>query len=310
MNEMPEVRELLERHLEPSHDKSRAIRSVYGQWFPWLVMLDQQWAATVVDRIFPTTDQQSDFFDAAWLAYLSFNQVYRNTSSLLGRQYAHAVALMGQPSIIHVRSLRPPAAALGGHLVAMYAYGDLRLDSGTLADWFARADGKDRETVLADVGRGLMPPSNGKPISEEERASPEVLARLQQLWDIRVKAPEHAQEASAFGWWFASGLFDDRWAIEQLAAAAKLGGRVDALHFSTKRLTHLADSFPAAAVTLLDSLLQSPSRDMWSYSLRDAIRPIFEAAKRNGGSVWEAAKHVINRMAERGLGDYGGLLQS
>jgi hypothetical protein len=50
--------------------------------------------------------------------------------------------------------------------------------------------------------------------------------------------------------------------------------------------------------------------DMWSYSLRDAIRPILEAAKRAGGSAWEAARYVINRMGERGLGDYGDLLRN
>jgi hypothetical protein len=41
---MPEVREVLEAHLDPANDPSLAIRAVYGQWFPWLVLLDRAWA--------------------------------------------------------------------------------------------------------------------------------------------------------------------------------------------------------------------------------------------------------------------------
>jgi hypothetical protein len=34
---MPEVRSVLDKHLDPTVDSSAAIRSIYGQWFPWLV---------------------------------------------------------------------------------------------------------------------------------------------------------------------------------------------------------------------------------------------------------------------------------
>src|SRR5262249_34581 len=46
--EIPEVREVLETHLDPALDSSLAIRSVYGQWFPWLVFLDEKWASAHV----------------------------------------------------------------------------------------------------------------------------------------------------------------------------------------------------------------------------------------------------------------------
>ena len=205
---------------------------------------------------------------------------------------------------------QPNVSTLGEHLVAMYAHGDVGLETGPLADWFARANGQQRETVLSDVGRGLRPPSDDQSAPRDERVPPEVLARLQQLWNIRINAPGHKEEASAFAWWFASGLFEDRWAMEHLASAARTRGRMDALHFASERLSRLADRFPGEGVELLSALLQTQERDMWSYSLRDALRPILEAAKRAGGSAWEAARYVINRMGERGLGDYGDLLRN
>ena len=39
---MPEVRSVLERHLDPGIELSHAVRSVYGQWLLWLLLLDEQ----------------------------------------------------------------------------------------------------------------------------------------------------------------------------------------------------------------------------------------------------------------------------
>jgi hypothetical protein len=39
---MPEVRRLLEERLDVTIEQSRAIRAVYGQWVPWLVLLDDR----------------------------------------------------------------------------------------------------------------------------------------------------------------------------------------------------------------------------------------------------------------------------
>lgn len=58
-DEMPEVREVLELHLDPTRDPSLAVRAVYGQRFPWLVLLDSRWAAAHVGAIFPATPDQA-----------------------------------------------------------------------------------------------------------------------------------------------------------------------------------------------------------------------------------------------------------
>ena len=39
----PEVRFVLENHLDLAKDSSLAIRAVYGQWLPWLIFLDREW---------------------------------------------------------------------------------------------------------------------------------------------------------------------------------------------------------------------------------------------------------------------------
>jgi hypothetical protein len=43
LKELPEVKEVLDKHLDKDHEPSLAIRSVYGRWLPWLVLLDSSW---------------------------------------------------------------------------------------------------------------------------------------------------------------------------------------------------------------------------------------------------------------------------
>src|SRR5205807_9397337 len=52
-DEMPEVREALAARLDPGRGRSPAVQAVYGQWFPWLLMLDPSWAAAHREEIFP-----------------------------------------------------------------------------------------------------------------------------------------------------------------------------------------------------------------------------------------------------------------
>src|SRR6185369_14194979 len=48
-DELPELREMLDHHLNIDLEPSLSIRAVYGQWFPWLVFLDKKWSAERVD---------------------------------------------------------------------------------------------------------------------------------------------------------------------------------------------------------------------------------------------------------------------
>jgi hypothetical protein len=51
---MPELGRALESHLDTDQERSLAVRSVYGEWFPQLVLLDYKWASEHVEAVFPT----------------------------------------------------------------------------------------------------------------------------------------------------------------------------------------------------------------------------------------------------------------
>src|SRR5262249_11114405 len=85
--ELPEVRVVLEEHLDPNRDPSLAVRSVYGQYFPWLVLLDPAWAQENVEKIFPSDSESWDYFWAAWIAYVSSCEPYNNILEVIKDKY-------------------------------------------------------------------------------------------------------------------------------------------------------------------------------------------------------------------------------
>jgi hypothetical protein len=73
-NAMPEVREVLDFHLNPENDPSITIRTVYGQRAPWLQLLDEMWAEENTARIFPRNNPS--LWHAAWDAYMGYTPPY------------------------------------------------------------------------------------------------------------------------------------------------------------------------------------------------------------------------------------------
>ncbi|MCH8327761.1 MAG: hypothetical protein IID15_04455, partial [Candidatus Marinimicrobia bacterium] len=88
---MPEVRDVLEHHLDSTADGSLAVRAVYGQWFPWLCLLDPRWTAEHADTIFADENQHESMWTAAWSSYISYCPAYNDVFHILRSFYAKAV---------------------------------------------------------------------------------------------------------------------------------------------------------------------------------------------------------------------------
>jgi hypothetical protein len=306
--ELPEVRDALDAHLDPSHDASLAVRSVYGQWFPWLVMLDASWAQSAAPRIFPVEPALSDLRDSAWQAYLAHNPPYRNVVAVLHREYVQAADRLASVRKVRVRALRPAEQALGEHVLVMYARAWIENGDPALVSFFAHAPVDTRVAVLSSVGRDLMAREDGGPDSGP-RIPTEVVKRLQEFWDSRLQSPgRDKRESEAFGWWFAAGVFDVAWSWKRLIAAITDAGRVGGHLFLARRLAAIGAASPADAIFVLDALISNAAEPWTVLELKDAIRPVLVAALGADGPTRETAIRLINRLGERGFGEYKELL--
>ena len=307
--EMPEVRDVVDVHLHPDRDPSLAVRAVYGQRFPQLVLLDEEWVNRNVLRIFPTAESQCELRDAAWETYVAFHRIYDNVFPLLQEEYLRAVERIGlaRPS---TSRLADPDEQLAGHLMTLYWRGKLELGDpeGLLTRFFDKADDALRGRALAFVGRALR--------ATEEEVPSEIIVRLQELCRWRLETARtaesvasHIEELSAFGWWFISAKFDDGWAMSQLREVLELSGWAEPDHLVVERLAELVTEMPYLAVRCLTLMAENDRPRWYFHGWKQAPRTILAAAiDGSGQAAREAAIDEVHRLGARGYLGFRNLL--
>ena len=148
------------------------------------------------------------------------------------------------------------------------------LQPALLERWFERADDELAARVMDFLGRALN--------DTEEDIDPEVLQRIQQLWDSRLEAiaqePEaHKSEANAFTYTFASAKLDDDWSLAGLEISLRPGSPRWSGRPVLERLAEIAEVKPAEATRCTLRML-TESTNNWDYlSWHDQVRDVLTA---------------------------------
>lgn len=300
--EMPEVHEVLDKHLDPVRDPSLAVRSMYGLYYPQLHLLDRPWARRVAERVFPGTDAERDLHDAAWHTYL-LNPAYDAVFEGLRKQYEHAIDLFGSPSSVRSRQLRDPDEHLAGHLIALYISGNIGIGDPLLARFFEKASDELRGTAVGYVGQMLK---------NDKTTKPDVLDRAIRFWEYRLKEAQNAQktgriagEMMSFAWWFTSGKFDERWELEQLKAALAVWQDVEVDHMAVEQLAKLTEKFPLLCIECLQLIADGKNSAGWGIRgyLEEAQDILRKALASTDSVAREKAEALRNSFIARGYVD-------
>lgn len=307
-DEMPEVHQVLDAHLNPEQEQALTIRPVYGQCFPQLVSLDPIWAAQSIERIFPHDEALSDLRRVAWESYITYCSVDENVFDVLHQEYSYAVERLD--AAYTKKTLTYAHQNFAQHLMTLYWWGKLDLDEprGLLKRFFELAPDTLRGYALQVLGLSLN--------EKENRVDSQLLNRLQLLWEQRIDAARttpptsYTTELAAFGRWFASGKFDNSWAIEQLKQVYELVNKVDVEPLVVERLVALADVFPDSAVECLRLMIEKDKTEQSVYGWRSKhIESILDKAiKSSSDTAIKSAKDLINYLGERGYLKFRDLL--
>jgi hypothetical protein len=304
-DEILEVRNLLEYHLDPKHDPSLTIRSVYGQWFPRLMALDLDWTTQNLERIFPRDEEFQELRESAWKGYITTRGVYTDVFTMLREEYRHAIERMSVPTP-EGQNRSTANECLTTHLLNLYWNGLLELgESDCLLElFFTNAPTNNRGEFMRKIGWRLH---YGK-----FEVSNDLLERLQKLWEWRVSEvrnvlPSDSQSSDLkwFRWWFASRKFNSNWAIAQLMEVLRLAKQIDFDKDVLHHLVTLGSSMPLATVECLGLMADSIQGDKWFLSSeQDYSRAILSTALQSGDEeTRKAAKELINRLLARNYAD-------
>ncbi|HDM79372.1 MAG TPA: hypothetical protein ENG51_23350 [Deltaproteobacteria bacterium] len=310
LEELPEVKKVLEKHLDPDVDPSFAIRSVYGQWFPSLVSIDKEWAKSHVGKIFPHDEPSQLFWEAAWGAYIVFCPLYfcppyDEVFEVLYGEYEKAVEKMGKwsPKISHIAD---PDEKIAEHLMAFYLKGKINLTDRVLNSFWEKASDELRAHAMEFIGRSL-------PNIEEK----EILKRSKLLWELRLKSAEESlqkndykKEIAAFGWWFISGRFENTWAFQQLLQAIKFSKRIEPTNLVVERLARLVTNYPKEAVRCFKELVDGEIEywDVlgWHKEAEELLSIALESADIEAK---ELAEETIHKLGARDHLEFGKILK-
>ena len=303
---MPEVREILERHLDPSYDRALAVRSVYGEKIPFFVWLDRKWAVENLGKIFPVDESLRDLRNAAWQTYIIYAGLYTDVFEVLRAEYVRAIDELGQDT---TKNRESPAERLAEHLMAFYWHGqiDLKQRDSLLEKFYEKASILVKARALEFLGRSLC--------DTKETIKPEVLARLRQLFEYRLQVIRDGSSESAsgelvpFGWWFSSQRFEDNWAIARLKEVLELAGMVEPDHMVVENLASLADRKPLESVDCLRLMVRGAKEHWRIYHWREKARIILSTALHVADAEpRQAATDLVNQLGALGFFEFRDLL--
>ena len=302
-DEMPEVREVLEAHLDINRDPSLTIRSVYGQWFPWLVLLDRNWSEKWKAQIFPLDAESKEYFDATWNTYIIFCQPYYNVFQILHDVYAHAVDQISQHEV-RFRYLADPDRRLAEHLMAFYWQGKVDLEDPLFVSFWENASDSLRAHAIEFIGRSLQ--YTDEPIPNE------IIERLKKLWNERFSQAKrdfakHEKEVAAFGWWFISNKFDKKWALDNLLESLELAHNIDPTYDVLQTLAEISEIDLSKSLKCLKIIAESDHNGLNIYTSSKSIEKILTLALNNPSTRKEAEK-IINYLGSRGFLGFRNLL--
>ena len=252
---IPEVRRVLEKHLDFSMDSSLAIRAIYGMHFPFLVYLDYNWALNNLSSIFPLEKTKQSLFEVAWGTYLKFCRPHIKIAKILKDQYSIAVEWLKLITDDHGQFLNQYdhiECNLAEHLMVLYWIGEIGLDDSLILRFWDNAPESLREYALQFMGFSLKHTEGDIPT--------QVLERFKDIWEFRYKivseSDRDSNELRSFSWWFLSDKFDDAWKLAQFEKALNLieDFRLDLL--VAEKLAKLSSDMPLESLKCLDLIIR------------------------------------------------------
>ena len=305
---MPEVRHVLDYHLDPANDPSAAIRSIYGQSLSNLHWLDPSWVASNIKTIFPSDAVGFRLHLAAWDAFIGFTNPYKKLYQLLKDEYRAAVERIGG-NLPEQQLSADRDERLAEHLMALYWWGELSLEEpqGLITRFYDRSSYELAAHAMEFLGRCLR---DNKELPEE------AVDRLKAFWMWRFtqitttgKSKHYAKELSEFGGWFPSGHLDLAWSISQLLEVLKRTGKAEPDHLVIEQLVAMREAMPGKAIECLRLLVEGDKEGWLLLGQEENVRQILSAGLVSvDAHVRETTTEFINWLAARGTRAFIGLL--
>jgi hypothetical protein len=307
MVHMPEIRQLLDDHLDVGKDPSPSVRAIYGARLGHLFFLDEGWTGDRLGVIFDPA--RPDLATAAWHGYLldgflAPRVVEHVVTAGLYNDRVDALADAPEPNP-EAREVREVRNRLVDHVGLVWCRG-ITGSEALLDRFYARAPGEDRAYLVRWIGLSVLHEDDAADLAAE------VAGRLPDLWNTRLQqlaGNKDDAEVTAYGWWYSSGKLPEPQGTALLTRTLDATqGHVDDLRGCLERVTQAATENPSGACEVLAAIVAADGRDELRYA-DNHVANLVEAvaatgAERADADVLAEVERLVNELGEHGLGDY------
>jgi len=295
----PEIQQVLEEKLDLTQEPSLAVHSVYGAYLTQLYYLSREWLEEHITTIFPEDVEKTDYWLAAWNAYLVASRVYKNVFQMLIPFYQKGIPYLIEKEERKVFSI-DPKEHFAQHILLSYLWGITDFGDKTmlLDSFFTIAPGNVRAQGIFWLSKVL---ENEKPTAENI-----YWKKYWTLWQKRISIAEtqdvsiNSQEISDYMRWlkivpvgmdvlypilfstvkYLFNGYDARLLIEYAAKNCKL--------------------FPLESVTLLQRSILSVKETWWTPENENEEQILKTAIGSDNEDAKRIANEVINYRGDHG----------
>jgi hypothetical protein len=298
---MPEVREILDAHLDVQREPTLTIRSVYGRHMSSLAGIDWGWLRANVDRILPLGNDDPPRFNAAWESFIGFNQPNTVLLPVLMPAYQRAVRQLATPRPTKRRAVSAEDR-LAEHLMVYYWLGKLNLGAADqlLDEFYALAPDELRGHAIWFVGTSISRWEDGAPAEVFERLRQLIQRRLQTAQQA-VSPEMYTKELANFGYWFTSQKFEERWSMEMLLATLQLTKKTRSEMDVVKLLAERCPRYPVECVACLRLMVEGDSERWILVGVEeDAKRILRQALDSNNPEAAISTRRLTEHLIAKG----------
>lgn len=306
---VPEVKELLEMHLNPDFESTQTVRAVYGCYLPNLFYLNSEWTEKQLPKIFPKGAEFRTLSRAAWEAYVKYATFYGDVYSKMGNEYRNAINKLNSPKIS-----KNAKSKLAEHLTLAYLWGLEELGNDSLTSkFFNMKQFQVNGHAIWLIGKFL---GNIQKEETDIKIKERIMERSLELWKWRIDEARKMDETTRkrivkelklFGFWFINSPFDEKSAISQLCMTVEITeGIMDFATEIIKKLPDYASDYSSEVLRILDLLVRGDNNKLLPILSKEKIREILEIVtmKRPPQEIRVPVNRLVDSLTRMGYHEF------
>lgn len=301
----PRVKGILTKYIDPNVESSLAVRSVYGRFLPWLVLMDKAWVSSNLNNLFPSGEKFKPDCDSVWITYLTYCPVYDNVFEVTESQYRKSVDSLGIEWLIDNEQTKPKKK-LAEHLMALYWRGKIALDSPLIVSFYEKADTDLKRSALAFIGSALQ--------NTKDKPPEVVVDRLTRLLESRFQEStktNNFEELGPFNSWLGIDFFPASWRLEKMTRISEKLEKGEPAFDLIETLNGMREINPMMVMRCLENSIfreKSALRYSSGKNLKNLLQ--FYLHYKADASVQEQARSLINKIGSLGHFDFREILKA